>query len=220
MTSRIVLLPPPGALIHDVTSPQHIEPQPSRLFHAACHIRTAVFVKEQGCPADEEVDAEDSLSWHFILYSQLESPAAGSATEDVPAATMRFVPPQTHHLHSGPHSDADRATDGITTEPKYESSSVWDGQEPYAKIGRLATLKPFRGNGYGAKLVQAGLEWARTHTQEISAASQTGEWKGLVLAHAQKDVERWYARLGWERDEGMGMWDEVGIAHVAMWKRV
>ena len=49
---------------------------------------------------------------------------------------------------------------------------------------------------------------------------ERGEWKGLVLVHAQKEIERFWAGLGFVRDEGMGVWWEEGIEHVGMWRRV
>lgn len=55
------------------------------------------------------------------------------------------------------------------------------------------------------------------------AAEITGEvpvWKGLVCVHAQEQVERVWAKWGFERDEGMGRWDEEGIGHVGMFRRL
>jgi len=42
----------------------------------------------------------------------------------------------------------------------------------------------------------------------------------LVLVHAQVDVERMYEGLGFVRDEGLGRWEEEGIMHVGMFRRV
>ena len=49
---------------------------------------------------------------------------------------------------------------------------------------------------------------------------EDGEWKGLVLVHAQKEIERFWVALGFVKDEAMGEWWEDGIEHVAVWKRV
>ena len=46
------------------------------------------------------------------------------------------------------------------------------------------------------------------------------KWKGLVLVHAQVDVESMYQRLGFETDDSLGRWDEEGIEHVGMFKRI
>jgi predicted GNAT family N-acyltransferase len=45
-------------------------------------------------------------------------------------------------------------------------------------------------------------------------------WKGLVLVHAQVQGEKMYERFGFVTDEKMGKWDEEGIEHVGMWKRI
>lgn len=127
------------------------------------------------------------------------------------AATIRLVPAQKHVNADGGKSDE---------RPDYAGSTTWDGHEAYVKIGRLATLREMRGRGYGGMLVRAALEWAGSHSKEAVRGEGVGRWEGLVLAHAQKSVEGWYAVLGFERDEGMGVWWEVGIEHVGMWKRV
>ena len=98
---------------------------------------------------------------------------------------------------------------------------MWDHEEPYVKIGRLATVREFRGRGYGRVLVEAALGFAGSNANTMVKDWNSGEkWKGLVLAHAQKGVEKWYASMGWERDEGMDVWWEEGIEHVGMWRRV
>lgn len=45
-------------------------------------------------------------------------------------------------------------------------------------------------------------------------------WNGLILTHAQRPLEQYYNRLGFVRDEIMGVWDEEGIDHIGMWRRV
>lgn len=45
-------------------------------------------------------------------------------------------------------------------------------------------------------------------------------WKGLVLVHAQADIENVWKKFGFEKDESMGTWDEEGIVHLGMWKRI
>lgn len=72
-------------------------------------------------------------------------------------------------------------------------------------------------------LVEALLGYARAHAAEMVLGGGEGEgerWQGLVLVHAQVGVEGWYTSLGFERDEGMGVWVEEGIGHVGMWRRV
>ena len=92
-------------------------------------------------------------------------------------------------------------------------------------IGRLATRKEFRGRGYGRVLVEEALRWAGGHGGDVvgglrGMGGERVEWKGLLLAHGQERVEGWYQSIGWRTDEGMGRWDECGIQHVGMWRRV
>lgn len=188
------------------------------LFHSALNVRTLVFVNEQHCSAAEEVDADDAVSWHWVIFCV--SPSTGE--DDIPAATIRLVPAQ-------PNPDIEnQKADG----PDYVGSEIWNHKEPYVKIGRVSTVKEFRGRGYGKVLVEAALEWAGKNPGSMVLEARQGleedkgtlrglpEWKGLVLAHAQVSVEEWYSKLGFERDGGMGMWVEEGIEHVGMWKRV
>lgn len=91
----------------------------------------------------------------------------------------------------------------------------------------------YRGLGLGRRLVDTALEWASAHAGEINAAMRDvagregnhlkeglGSWKGLVLVHAQVDVERMYQGQGFQTDESLGRWDEEGIEHVGMFKRI
>lgn len=109
-------------------------------------------------------------------------------------------------------------------------------------------LPEYRGHELGRRLVETALTWAATHAGEIDAAAaqlatqgqtqgpaQTNDdfnskvveggwspasWRGLVLVHAQVDVEGMYRGLGFVTDEGLGRWDEEGIEHVGMFRRV
>jgi predicted GNAT family N-acyltransferase len=46
------------------------------------------------------------------------------------------------------------------------------------------------------------------------------EFQGLIMVHAQIGVQKIWAKYGFETDEALGTWDEEGIDHVGMWKRV
>lgn len=46
------------------------------------------------------------------------------------------------------------------------------------------------------------------------------DFRGLICIHAQTGVQKVWRKYGFETDEGMGTWDEEGIEHVGMWKRV
>ncbi|KAI9690256.1 MAG: hypothetical protein M1822_009217 [Bathelium mastoideum] len=220
-TPSIAFQPAPGPSLLSLWDPdlppsqQRTLPPPSaplpRTFLDAMTVRTAVFVTEQSIPLAAEFEPDDARSFHWVAYADNNNnndsgSTATLATRTVPVAAIRLVPP--------PH-----APDPYTAAPL--------PQEPFCKIGRLCTVAPFRGRGLGRVLVQALVEWAAGHAGEIGRAGRWGvgeekgeEWKGLVLAHAQTEVKGWWEKMGFEVDEGMGEWDEEGIAHVGMWKRL
>jgi predicted GNAT family N-acyltransferase len=71
-----------------------------------------------------------------------------------------------------------------------------------AKIGRMAVLKEARGQGYGARLLQALLLEARRRGNKE------------VRLSAQRTAEHFYAGHGFVVDGDP--FDEVGIAHIEM----
>lgn len=42
----------------------------------------------------------------------------------------------------------------------------------------------------------------------------------MVLVHAQVSVEKVWEKMGFVTDPRLGRWDEEGIEHLGMWKRV
>jgi predicted GNAT family N-acyltransferase len=76
----------------------------------------------------------------------------------------------------------------------------------YAKIGRMAVLREHRGHGYGAAILEA-IE------REARAAGVP-----QVRLSAQLRAAPFYERAGYAREGDV--YDEVGIPHVAMWKRL
>ena len=209
------LLEPPGPFVQSfniLPQAKIIPPECSadkkdalQLFHDALVVRSVVFQIEQKCDPDLEIDTEDDLSWHWIIY------ARNADGLEAPAATIRLVPAQAHA-----DADDEKAVDG----PNYAGSTLWDHKEPYGKFGRLATIKDFRGKGYGKILVDTLLEYAGKNADVMVKDKELGPWKGLMLIHAQRDKEGWYKQFGFETDEGMGLWWEEGIEHVGMWKRI
>ena len=166
----------------------------------------------------------------------------------LPVATLRLIPPP-HGPHPAPGS-----VDGVggkwpsgSTEGKvhdHHATAMHDGREPYVKLGRLATLKEYRGLGLGRMLVNSALDWAARNAETLRPDAASGktefvgegvareretaqgilgageEWKGLVLVHAQTEVQGFWRSFGFERDEELGVWVEEGIDHIGMWKRV
>ncbi|KAI9747907.1 MAG: hypothetical protein M1815_003794 [Lichina confinis] len=234
----VSFVPPPGEAITGYGSNQ---PEVPADFAACMSVRHHVFVQEQRIPDENELDGDDPRSFHWIAYASVasvvrEGGRKGTETHKIPVATVRLVPPP-HPPHPTPGGEytIDDVNNRPTSEGGDRKTRFHDGLEPYAKLGRLATLPAYRGLGIGRLLVESALEWANQHPLSIlplpSATSTeaakiwggTGEkqeWKGLVLAHAQKRTESVWRRYGFERDEDMGVWIEEGIEHIGMWKRI
>ncbi|KAL9074793.1 MAG: hypothetical protein Q9157_004259 [Trypethelium eluteriae] len=217
-----------------------------QLFLDAMTVRTSVFVTEQSVPLSAEFDSDDPRSFHWIAYASVSTSSSDavspSVTRRTPVATVRLVPP--------PHPP-----------DPYINAPV--PSEPFCKIGRLCTLKPYRGLKLGRMLMDEVMKWAAGHANEVmglegqgrsegekaverekmrvgmlgSSTAELGgtgedgaraelreeaeqEWRGLVLVHAQKELKAWYEGMGFEIDEEMGEWDEEGIMHVGLWKRL
>ena len=186
---KIAMLPPPGDIVAPGGFPANPLPTGApQIFIDAMEVRIKVFCDEQNCSLEAELDEDDQRSWHWVAYLP-----DGSGT-DVPVSVMRIVP-----FPHGPHPNG-------YFDPE---------EEPYFKIGRVATLASARGKGLMRKVTEAALEWLATNQQNLPPG-----WKGLVLSHAQVEVEKMYGKLGFVTDEKLGRWDEEGIEHLGMWKRV
>jgi predicted GNAT family N-acyltransferase len=206
----------------------------------ALAVRLEVFVDEQKCAAEFELDDDDARSWHWVLYDEnAVVPGAKSAVR-LPVAVIRVVPPpHAPHEHESGYGDESNVT--VNGDGAVNGSAKYDMKhEPYIKFGRVAVLAAYRGLGLARRLMETGMKWAEENAMEISRAlaevvekERKGTeaeaeaepvpvpvWKGLALVHAQVDVEKMYGRLGFVTDESMGTWVEEGIDHVGMWKRL
>jgi predicted GNAT family N-acyltransferase len=161
-----------------------------------------------------------------------------SVTRSTPIGTIRLVPfPHTAHPEPGSKFVFDPSEESSSEPPPYivdRATTYHDGVEPYIKLGRIAVVKEFRGSGISKILGNAAINWAQANPtffnpsvtsmgMEKMGASTTGEipvWKGLTCVHAQEQVEKVWTSWGFETDEGMGKWDEEGIVHVGMFKRL
>ncbi|RAL05538.1 GNAT family N-acetyltransferase [Aspergillus ibericus CBS 121593] len=217
-TFTTTLIPPPGKstpLTLPTTTTTTTTATTTPLTDALT-IRSLVFITEQHCTPESEIDNDDPRSWQWVIYHHPHPQSPSSTESKTPIGVIRLVPP--------PHPPHE-----ILTHPERAPElPEWDtAHEPYVKLTRVAVVKEWRGYGLARRLVEEALEWARGHVGEIERAGEgvlgTGErkeWKGLVLVHAQTQVEGMYTRMGFETDEGLGRWDEEGIEHVGMWRRV
>ncbi|KAL2869250.1 GNAT family N-acetyltransferase [Aspergillus lucknowensis] len=230
------LLPPPGPNT-TLTLPTRTIPSPlsnPQLFNDALAVRLEVFVDEQKCAAEFEIDDDDTRSWQWVIYDTNATYPGAPSPIKLPVAVIRLVPPP-HAPHDSLHGDdangeghASANGDGSGSVEKYDLR-----HEPHIKFGRVAVLAGYRGCGLARRLMETAMAWAGEHAEEINQAlmdvvEKEGDlgtepapaWKGLVLVHAQVDVEKMYQRLGFVTDEGLGRWIEEGIEHVGMWRRL
>jgi len=137
-----------------------IETRPwSEARDAAYAIRYAVFVEEQGIPAELEIDEYDPIAEHALAY-----------VDNQCVATARIY---------------------------------LDEQDPSkAKIGRMAVLREFRGQGIGTALLG----------ESIRAGMMQGA--SIFELHAQQSAVPFYAKLQFKPDGAI--FDEVGIPHQCM----
>ncbi|KAJ5266522.1 Acyl-CoA N-acyltransferase [Penicillium angulare] len=211
--------PPPGRKTK-LSLPNQTTANPP-VFNDAMIVRTRVFIDEQNCSPEGEIDSDDARSWQWVLYAS-ESESESETTN--PIAVIRLVPPPhpPHDLLTCP----DTASASTGNLPKYD----WV-HEPCIKLTRVAVMPGYRGKGLGRRLVEIALAWASSHAREIDdaaakLAAESNEsaslkkWQGLVLVHAQVDVEKMYGGLGFQTDKELGKWDEEGIDHVGMFKRI
>jgi predicted GNAT family N-acyltransferase len=153
----------------------------------ALAVRYAVFVEGQGVPEELEVDEHEDAAGvvHFTAYDDGE--AIGAA---------RLRPYQVYGHGEANGRDGTGAHDG--TNPRDETGSP----TRRAKVERVAVVESRRGEGWGARLMDAVEDEARARG-----------FDGIVL-HAQTHVEGFYADRGYETvgEE----FEEAGIPHVEM----
>ena len=247
--TQIIVYPPPGPSILDFrsyilqspTSEAIAQPELPLELKSAFALRFSVFVNEQKASAEGEIDSDDPRSWHWVALAAAQEGSASSGKEravlddretekkHIVAATLRLVPVSSTPLEAKEAHEV--SPGGLAQGPSHKPTALWDGHEPYVKIGRVATRPSHRRMGLGQLLVESGVEWAGRH-REILRQSNGGrlpegnteggfenQWNGLILVHAQKLVKRFWEKLGFVEDEGMGVWWEEGCEHVGMWRR-
>ena len=174
-----------------------------------------MFCEEQGCSVENEIDADDARSWHFVAYTEVGKPLA----------VLRVVPPPFEH-HDHNKQKQQRQLDpkyNLPLEPQHSPKESL--ASPYVKLGRFATLAPYRGKRIGQALVAYTFAFLQAHASDVLPAGSPGGldvWTGTmnmnILIHAQEGVIGMWGKLGFEVDEEMGRWVEERIVHVGMWK--
>lgn len=220
LTLTTAIQPPPGPNTK-LSLPSNPNTTNPPIFNDAMKVRMRVFVDEQLCSAEAEIDDDDARSWQWVISASSPTPST-TTTTSTPVGVVRLVPPpqQPHELVTHP--------DERTTKDLLQFD--W-AHEPCIKLTRVAVMPEYRGLGLGRRLVETALEWAGHHAAEIDEAAvqlarrsnwagTPARWQGLVLVHAQVDVEKMYMGLGFATDESLGRWDEEGIEHVGMFRRV
>lgn len=223
-----------------IDQPKNDHADPARAipqgFIDAMTVRELVYVKEQGVPLENEFDDEDPLAFHWVAYASIPGKARSnpnspdikakdarmdvgrrvSTSTKVPIGTIRMVPMP----YPQPHPNG-----------KYETA-VHKSNEAYVKLGRLAVIKEFRKAGISNLLIDTALAFVRQHpyntfahydgtdTQLPSMGQSSVDFRGLVLVHSQIGAQKVWRKYGFETDDSMGKWDEEGIEHVGMWKRL
>jgi predicted GNAT family N-acyltransferase len=177
---------------------------------------TADAAAEAGPPRDrggDEGDARPSLG--------RDGGGAAGAAARRPVGTIRAVPPS-----HGPGALGGGGGAGVAPPEWPPHPTVHEG-EAYVRLGRLATLPGRRGEGVAGRLVETVLGFLAQAGAgaEMLAGEEAGEaaprWKGLVVVHAQRDRSvAFWRRFGFVVDEGMGEWDEEGMVHVGMYRKV
>jgi predicted GNAT family N-acyltransferase len=233
------------------------------LFRDAMSVREEVF-GEQGVPLEAEFDEDDARSWHWVAYASVAStssppkdlrtdspntPAedarrASASASRMPVATIRLIPPP-----HGPNKyleDAKMEDKHADADPPSEDVASAHPSEPYVKLGRLATLKPYRGMGLAGLLINAVFDFAklnpdtiykppsptameRAHVTEHGKEQQLA-WDGLIMIHAQAQIKKMWEKHGFSEelrnDKGEveiaaePHWMEEDIEHIGMWKRI
>jgi len=184
--------------------------------------------------------SRDSTGDSDKAQEQASQGRKSSTANKVAVGTIRLVPPP-HPPHPEPGSshkiDNAEGTQPDVNVGEQNAQHHYTGPEPYIKLGRLAVLQPFRGLGLAALLINAALQWAAQNPNailppmtaaaaehrrlELGGGAEVDDlWKGLVLVHAQKAIEKVWKRYGFTTDESMGVWDEEGIDHIGMWRRL
>lgn len=181
-----------------------------KTFLDAMTVRESVFINEQQIPAENEFDANDLRSVHFVIYASINQvvqqeevdSATGritrprkSETHSLPIGTVRIVPfPHAPHPVKGGryladelvnHDELDEETQKalkiVQNGGKDRKTSLHDGEEVYMKLGRLAVLKEFRGRGIAGQLIRRAMEWMKANPRYFSPSVKERGFEALGI---------------------------------------
>ena len=218
------------------------ELQPSTIptpFLDAMEVREEVFVKEQNVPIENEFDADDSRSCHWVVYASVNKTEEleirdetgnvirprKSSTRTTPIGTIRLVPfPHDPHPTSGGRY-WDGVLEGEATSPEPAGgapgpkkpyiadrpTAFHDGKEPYVKLGRLAVAKEFRGHRIAGLLVNTVLAWLKANPTFFNPSIKE---MGLenVGATSERDIPKWNGLVCVHAQEQVqGAWAKWGF---------
>ncbi|KAL8335187.1 hypothetical protein RB598_009399 [Gaeumannomyces tritici] len=213
-TPRIQFLAPTPAIAGYDRALGPASPAVPRAFADAMAVREAVFVREQGVAPENELDADDARSCHWVAYDTTTTTTTTAATEQQkPIGTLRLVP-SPHPPHPEPggvyydgrltgrrrDGTGDDDDDEVVEEVKKEGdddddgdrpTSLHDGRKPYVKLGRLAVAREFRGRGVGGLLVRAALRWMREHPAYFDAATTTTTTTTTTTGEEAPQPHKW-----------------------------
>ncbi|CEJ79965.1 Putative Acetyltransferase [[Torrubiella] hemipterigena] len=210
-----------------------------KTFLDAMEIRADVFVDEQNVPANNEFDADDSRSCHWVAYASVHKTEehevrdeAGnvvqprkSSTRTTPIGTIRLVPfpHDPHPLRDGHYWNGilqDDQPAQAKPQPELDAKKPFvadrattfhDGKEPYVKLGRLAVQKDYRGNKIAGLLVSTVLDWLRQNPSYFDP-SITELGLEQMGATRETDIPSWNGLVCVHAQEQVkGAWERWGF---------
>ncbi|KAI2631867.1 hypothetical protein GGR54DRAFT_3022 [Hypoxylon sp. NC1633] len=241
-TPFISLLEPTRLDGYDRTQPHTSQPPHiPQVFLDAMSVREAVFVGEQAVALENEFDADDARSCHWVAYASV------SQKGTVPIGTLRIVPfPHLPHPPAGgryiggvlqdPTSDSQANQDSskpattttnpsstasiTTTQDPLEAQSTFghdrpttyhDGREPYVKLTRVAVIAEFRGHRIAGQLWRAARAWLEAHPSFFDP-SVAELGMDRLAAGAASEIPRWAGLVGCHAQESVtGLYERWGF---------
>lgn len=217
--------------------PEQQPPSIPKAFSEAMEVREEVFVKEQNVPEENEFDADDPRSCHWIVYASVNKiqeleirDEAGnvvqprrSSTRSTPIGTIRLVPfPHEPHpqpggkywngvLQGGEQKKDDKESPAQRAFEVDRSTTFHDGKEPYVKLGRLAVIKEFRGHRIAGLLVKTVLSWLKSNSAFFDPSIKELGLEQLGVSN-EKEIPKWNGLVCVHAQEQViGAWEKWGF---------